>query len=177
MPRPRWCVSPASTRAAEGGRDRAANEHRAGGAARSGVRLECRRARGHGRVDNARGNITAAAEYNIYVDPESAAIVVEAGFASLRFTTWDPLSLQQAVFDTALIDSIRALGTPRSDFFVTRIRRPSTSTSPSAWAAPSHCDPLSVLAALDRRVDHGELDLGVVAWGMGEQRILVGGTV
>lgn len=28
-----------------------------------------------------------------------------------------------------------------------------------------------------RRVDHGELDPGVVAWGMGEQRILVGDTV
>ncbi|SBS69948.1 AAA family ATPase [uncultured Microbacterium sp.] len=32
-------------------------------------------------------------------------------------------------------------------------------------------------AIQQRRVDHGELDPGVVAWGMGEQRILVGDTV
>ncbi|WP_337337666.1 AAA family ATPase [Microbacterium marmarense] len=32
-------------------------------------------------------------------------------------------------------------------------------------------------AIQQRRVDHGELDAGVVAWGMGEQRIFVGDTV
>ena len=32
-------------------------------------------------------------------------------------------------------------------------------------------------AIQQRRVDHGELDPGVAAWGMGEQRILVGDTV
>lgn len=98
---------------------------------------------------NARGNITAAAEYNIYVDPEAAAIVLAAGFSSVRFVTWDPLSLRDVVFDGAMIDRIRALGTPRSDFFVTANQQTFDFDLAVGVGGSIHCDSLSVLVALE----------------------------
>jgi purine nucleosidase len=67
---------------------------------------------------NARGNITPAAEYNIYVDPEAADIVFSAGFADVVVISWDPLTIADAVFDQGRIDRIAALDTPLSRFFV-----------------------------------------------------------
>ncbi len=70
-----------------------------------------------GGSNNARGNITAAAEYNFYVDPEAAKTVFEAGF-SIVVVPWAPLTLRDAVFSRDQIARIDALGTPLSDFFV-----------------------------------------------------------
>ncbi len=70
-----------------------------------------------GGSNNARGNITAAAEYNFYVDPEAAKTVFEAGF-SIVVVPWAPLTLRDAVFSRDQIARIGALGTPLSDFFV-----------------------------------------------------------
>lgn len=69
-----------------------------------------------GGSNNGRGNITAAAEFNFYVDPESAKAVFAAGF-EITVVPWDPLTLRQAVFGQERLDALAALGTPLSDFF------------------------------------------------------------
>ncbi|GAA4076641.1 nucleoside hydrolase [Nonomuraea soli] len=70
-----------------------------------------------GGSNNGRGNITAAAEFNFYVDPEAAKTVFAAGF-DVTVIPWDPLTLRQAVFGQERLDAIAALGTPLSDFFI-----------------------------------------------------------
>lgn len=70
-----------------------------------------------GGSNNARGNITAAAEYNFYVDPEAAKTVFEAGF-EIVVVPWAPLTLRDAVFSRDQLAAISAIGTPLSDFFV-----------------------------------------------------------
>ncbi|MES2170704.1 MAG: nucleoside hydrolase [Actinomycetota bacterium] len=69
-----------------------------------------------GGSNNARGNITAAAEYNFYVDPEAAKAVFEAGF-QITVVPWAPLTLKHAVFSREQIAEIGALDTPLSRFF------------------------------------------------------------
>lgn len=69
-----------------------------------------------GGSNNARGNITAAAEYNFYVDPEAAKTVFEAGF-DIVVVPWAPLTLRDAVFSRDQLARIAAIGTPLSTFF------------------------------------------------------------
>ena len=57
------------------------------------------------------GNITPAAEYNFYVDPEAAKIVFAAGFRTTLFT-WS-LTLTHGVFDDDKLARIDALDTDR----------------------------------------------------------------
>ncbi len=72
-----------------------------------------------GGSNNGRGNITAAAEYNFYVDPEAAKAVFAAGFA-ITVVPWDPLTLRDAVFGHDRLAEISEIGTTLSAFF-TRI--------------------------------------------------------
>ncbi|WP_433871229.1 nucleoside hydrolase [Saccharopolyspora sp. CA-218241] len=69
-----------------------------------------------GGSNNGRGNITAAAEFNFWVDPEAARIVFDAGFR-VTVVPWAPITLERAVFGPARLDEIAALGTPVSRFF------------------------------------------------------------
>ncbi|GAA5167526.1 nucleoside hydrolase [Pseudonocardia eucalypti] len=69
-----------------------------------------------GGSNNGRGNITAAAEFNFYVDPEAARAVFRAGF-DVVVLPWDPVTLRDAVFDQPVLDRIAALDTPLARFF------------------------------------------------------------
>lgn len=72
-----------------------------------------------GGSNNARGNITAAAEYNFYVDPEAAKTVFDSGL-DIVVVPWAPVTLDDAVFSRAQLAEIAAIGTPLAQFF-TRI--------------------------------------------------------
>ncbi len=61
-----------------------------------------------GGTSDHRGNITAAAEYNVWADPEAAAIVFESG-APLTMVGWD-ISRTYAVITPQDADEFRALG-------------------------------------------------------------------
>ncbi|CAL9512488.1 Pyrimidine-specific ribonucleoside hydrolase RihA [Nocardiopsis dassonvillei] len=132
-----------------------------------------------GGSNNGRGNITAAAEFNFYVDPEAAKAVFAAGF-DITVVPWDPLTLRQAVFGQERLDEIAALGTPLSRFF-TRIcaatlefdRRVGIdgTTHPDSLTAAVLLHPELVLRASPYHVDvetAGELTRGysAMSWGV-----------
>jgi purine nucleosidase len=68
-----------------------------------------------GGSNNWRGNVTSAAEYNFYVDPEAAQVVLRAGFA-VTIIDW-ALTVRQAVFNDAELALIASLDTRLSRFF------------------------------------------------------------
>jgi purine nucleosidase len=68
-----------------------------------------------GGCDNSVGNVTAAAEYNFYVDPEAADIVLRAGF-DVTIVTWT-LTLAQATWTQDQLDELAAIPTPLASFF------------------------------------------------------------
>lgn len=114
-----------------------------------------------GGSNNGRGNITAAAEYNFYVDPEAAKAVFAAGF-TITVIPWDPLTLKDGVFSRARLAEIAAVGTPLADFF-TRIIDTTLefdesvgiagSTHPDSLTAAVVLHPELVLAASEYAVD------------------------
>lgn len=68
-----------------------------------------------GGCENTVGNVTAAAEYNFYVDPEAADIVFRAGF-DITVVTWS-LTLRRALWDRDRLAEIAALDTPLARYF------------------------------------------------------------
>jgi purine nucleosidase len=71
-----------------------------------------------GGSNNARGNITAAGEFNFYVDPDAAKTVFAAGFAEIVVVPWAPLTLVDGTFSRNEVSRIAAVGTPLARFVV-----------------------------------------------------------
>lgn len=100
-----------------------------------------------GGSNNARGNITAAAEFNFYVDPEAAKIVFDAGF-TVTVVPWAPLTLNQAVFGHDVLAEIDSIETPLANFF-TRVCSATLAFDESVGIpGTTHPDSLSVAVLL-----------------------------
>lgn len=101
-----------------------------------------------GGTDNGVGNVTPAAEYNFYVDPEAAKIVVNAGF-DLHVVTWTE-TLRDGMLTTAQLGELDALGTPRARFF-TKVNEASLAFARDTEGLDGslHPDALTCAAMLD----------------------------
>lgn len=104
-----------------------------------------------GGTDNAVGNVTPAAEYNLYVDPEAAKIVLAAGF-QVSIVTWT-LTLRDGLFTLDQLAELAALDTPRSRFF-TAVNRASLdfAQKTQGLGGSLHPDALACALALDERL-------------------------
>ena len=101
-----------------------------------------------GGTDNGVGNVTPAAEYNFYVDPEAAKIVVNAGF-NLSIATWT-LTLNDGLWSSAQLAELEALGTEKARFF-TDVNRASLAFARETEGLDGslHPDALTCAIALD----------------------------
>nr|WP_269330285.1 nucleoside hydrolase [Kineosporia babensis] len=100
-----------------------------------------------GGSNNARGNITAAAEFNFYVDPEAAKIVFDAGF-NVTVVPWAPLTLKQAVFGRDVLDRIAQIETPLAHFFTSVCSATLAFDESVGIPGTTHPDSLSVAVLL-----------------------------
>lgn len=115
-----------------------------------------------GGTDNGVGNVTPAAEYNFYVDPEAARIVINAGF-NLSIITWT-VTLQDGLLDLDQLATLETLGTPRARFF-TDVNRASLAFARETEGLNGslHPDALACAVALDERLilasEHAVVDV------------------
>lgn len=101
-----------------------------------------------GGTDNALGNTTPASEFNFYVDPEAARMVVNAGFRQ-TLSTWT-LTMNSGVLPDAALARIEAMDTPLSRFFM-RVSQAPFGRTAVRYGRPlsTHPDSLTCACAID----------------------------
>lgn len=113
-----------------------------------------------GGVGYGHGNVTPVAEYNVWVDPEAAKIVFDAGLP-LTMVGWDAAH-QYACLDPDEAARLRAVGTPLAAFCVD-IQRTLVEFCVGKMALPGFDlpDPLAVAVALDPTLVTRSLELAI----------------
>jgi len=122
-----------------------------------------------GGTGDAVGNMSAVAEFNVWVDPEAAAIVLASG-APITMVGWD-ISRKHAVFDPADAAALRALGSHgifAVDIQATLDAFAATETALAGFDLP---DPIAMAVALDPAVATNVRFLNVVVETAGEHTI------
>lgn len=101
-----------------------------------------------GGTDNALGNTTPASEFNFYVDPEAAKMVINAGFRA-TLSTWT-LTMKSGVLPAAALARIEAMDTPLARFFMRVSQAPFARTA-VRYGRPlsTHPDSLTCACAID----------------------------
>ncbi len=101
-----------------------------------------------GGTDNSLGNTTAASEFNFYVDPEAAKMVINAGF-NTTLSTWT-LTMNCGILPQSALEHIEAMDTPLSRFFMTVSQAPLNRTK-VRYGSPlsTHPDSLTCACAID----------------------------
>jgi len=100
-----------------------------------------------GAVD-AKGNATPAAEFNTCCDPESAAVVLQAGFKEIVIVPWEASTRYMILWDD--IETMSSLGTPNSHLFA-KLNHHTSQNLKEAFKLPGipFPDPLAMAVALD----------------------------